>query len=88
MEPSQTSPSLPQVAKQREHELQISIFNNRHAPGTQDLIEYGRIQVASAHTTYLKRGYSEDLRQRELVWLSVVNLIENGPTIQEGVKNG
>ena len=86
MEPSQTSQSQ-QVVKQREHELQVAVFNNRHAPGMQEMLEYARIQAVTAHTRYLRHGISEELRQRELVWLSVAQLIENGPTIKEGVNN-
>ena len=84
----QTSPNQPQIVRQREHELEVEIFNNRQAPGMREMVEYARVQAATAHANYLKGGYTEDLRQRELVWLSVVNLIENGPKIREGVKNG
>ena len=88
MEQPQTSPNQsPLIARQREHELQITIFNNARAPGMPEILEYARLRVAAAHANYLKGSPPEECRQKELAWLKVVDLLTNEPKIKE-VKNG
>lgn len=82
---TQTSPSQPQVAKQREWELQHEIFGERFSPGLKAMFELAKLKSDEVHAAYLKSGPSEKLWAEERQWFAIMKIIEQGPTIQKPI---